>query len=107
MVLQTRPAVTSPILADAIKQYTLKYLLAKNLLMVSFYHKNRVSRCLAVLDAFSPQSIVSQAAERALELKPVISDRFMKAMDAEKKSCLGHELHPELSELKRNVISLH
>ena len=53
-LLENREVMTKPILADALKAYTLKYLLAENLHMIAMYHQNPVATCLTALNDYSP-----------------------------------------------------
>src|SRR5262249_32228937 len=100
-VLETREVMTKPILESAIKPYTLKYLLAKNLFMISFYHHNRVANCLTILDKYSPEAITNVAADGILQQRPSAHEQFLAAMMKINDQCLEHSIHPELTELKK------
>jgi hypothetical protein len=105
-VLETREVMTKPILENAIEPYTLKYLLAKNLFMISFYHHNRVANCLTILDEYYSEAIINVAAERILQQRPSAYDEFLAAMIKVNDRCLGHSIHPELTELKKEIMGL-
>jgi hypothetical protein len=105
-VLQTRDVMKKPILEETIKPYTLKYLLAMNLFMVSSYHQNPVSACLTVLNEFSPQAVVNAAAGRIMQQRASIYSEFLSQMTNVNSQCLGHSINPELTELKREIMNL-
>jgi hypothetical protein len=105
-MLQNREAITSK-LRDLIISYNLKHLFARNLFMVSLYHGNPVSTCLDVLDAYSPEAIVTLASDRLMQQTSTIADEFTSAVTKASSYCEGHSLHPELLELKRELGELH
>jgi hypothetical protein len=105
-VLETREVMTKPILENTLEPYTLKYLLANNLFMISFYHHNRVANCLKILDEYSPETIINVAADRILQQTPSAYDQFLAAMVKINDQCLEHSIHPELTELKKEIIGL-
>ena len=105
-VLQGREVMTKPVLANALEPYTLKYLLAKNLFMMSFYHQNRVAGCLRMLDNYSPQAVINLAADRMMQQRASIYDEFFSVMKKVNDQCLGHSIHPELAELKSEIRNL-
>jgi hypothetical protein len=102
-VLQNRKVTKTSVLQDSLAPYSIKYLLAKNLFMVSFYHGNPVSMCPTVLDDYSPQKIVALAGEGMMRPATPIVDNFLPAMIDVNKECLGHSLDPDLSELRREL----
>ena len=98
--------MTKPILEEAIKAYTVKYLLAENLYMASMYHQNPTANCLAVLNDYSPRNVVQIVADRMMEQDFSIGTRFLLAMYNVNHQCLGHMVNPELAGLKNELLDL-
>jgi hypothetical protein len=94
-------------LANALKSYTRKVLLAQNWLLLSHYHQNPISRCLARLDKFSPKRVVADASANLLDLENSISLDFKKEMSDAPTLCSSHALHPELQRIRSQLERLH
>jgi hypothetical protein len=99
-ILEGREIMTKPILADALKVYTLKYLLAENLYMVAMYHQNPVAVCLNQLNDYSPANLVQLAAKRVMQQDLDIPKEFLTAMTG------VTTLSPRLGELRQQLIEL-
>jgi hypothetical protein len=105
-VLENREVMTKPILADALKAYTLKYLLAENLYMIAMYHQNPVATCLKVLNDYSPANVIGLAAKRIMQQDATIPTEFLSDMTGVTTRCLGHSVSPGLDGLRQQLIEL-
>jgi hypothetical protein len=99
-ILEDREVMTEPgMLADPLKQYTLKYLFAENLFLLGMYHQNPTSACLRALNDYSPQAVVTRAGKIIMGGDSISSD-FLLAMSGVQSQCLGHLVNPDLSDLE-------
>ncbi|MEZ0390917.1 MAG: hypothetical protein ACAH59_01785, partial [Pseudobdellovibrionaceae bacterium] len=91
------------------EQYTLKYHLAENILLTSFYHSNTVSSCLQALQRFQPNRLANHVSNYILN---VISNRepTMVALDlqgdASLTDCHLNQIDPEFVQMRTQLTRL-
>ena len=106
-ILQSTDVMDSTALTDILKQYTVKYLLAENLMLVSMYHQNPVASCLQVLNSYSPVMIIQNSAARMMQQDGKLADEFTAAMTNVNGECLGHSVNPSLADLENQLRQYH
>ncbi|MGE0634055.1 MAG: hypothetical protein AB7O96_16695 [Pseudobdellovibrionaceae bacterium] len=93
-------------LPQIMQDYTKKYLLMYNLLLVGFYHQNKVSICLAALNEYSPKQVEAQMEKLVLSDEISAFSDFSSKMHAAFKQCSEIEVHPQLKTLKTQLKDL-
>jgi hypothetical protein len=106
-VLPSRKVSKESFLSIALKDYTRKFLLTEEWMLVSMYHQNPVTLCLATLDSFAPKRIAKAIAANVFNKEPTTSKKLLdNATKAMNEECNKHELHPELQRLRKELLAL-
>jgi hypothetical protein len=102
-ILLDRPIWTTSTLSDDMSMYSSRYMFAEQLVLLSGYHENAVSKCLATLDDFSPQKVVANLPNVFGNTKWRLSDVLVERMNGVSKSCVGTGIKSNLRSTKAEL----
>lgn len=86
--------------------YSSRYMFAEQLLLLSAYHGNTITDCLAALERFSPQKVIENFPNVFSGRPWRMSDAMTPAMDSVASSCVGHNFNSDLATLKAKLQKL-
>jgi hypothetical protein len=83
--------------------YSTRYHFAEQMLLISAYHQNAVSRCLQALEAFSPDAVLANAGRAFKQSHWKLSEQIVERMNSVADSCVGKSMTANLVELKKTM----